>query len=266
MRDALKLVRLGTAYGGFEIPDDLAPGALCYCGGAGEDVSFELALIRDRGARVVSFDPTPRAAAHVASLREYVARGEPMPINGDPAHTYAVTPPELERFTFEPWGLWSSDTTQRFFAPTDPAHVSHSILNLQGTDEYFDAECRSLASAMRALGHAQLDLLKLNIEGAELAVLEAMLEADIRPRVLCISFEAARDAGAARRTLSLLARLRARGWRLAARRGFICTLVRDARVEPVRETRRWLGLGARIVRAAGREGVRRWRHRGPAGR
>src|SRR3546814_9362953 len=52
-----------------------------------------------------------------------------------------------------PVGLWSEDATLRFYAPRDPTHVSHSIVNLQETESYFEARCRSIASLMAELGH-----------------------------------------------------------------------------------------------------------------
>jgi FkbM family methyltransferase len=89
---------------------------------------------------------------------------------------------------FHPWGLWSGDSTQRFYAPIDPKHVSHSIANLQETETFIEAECRSITSLMDELGHDRLDLLKLDIEGAEYEVLDALIDAGIRPSVLCVDF------------------------------------------------------------------------------
>ena len=99
------------------------------------------------------------------------------------------------RFDFHPVGLWSEDTTLRFFAPRDPAHVSHSVVNLQRTEEYFEAPCRSVPSLMHELGHDRIDLLKLDIEGAEHRVIESMLAAGIRPVVLCIGDRPAGETG-----------------------------------------------------------------------
>ena len=56
----------------------------------------------------------------------------------------ATTRPARPRFHFMPVGLWSEDTVLRFFAPRDPAHVSHSVVNLQRTEDYFEAPVRSI--------------------------------------------------------------------------------------------------------------------------
>ena len=75
-----------------------------------------------------------------------------------------------------------------FFAPASAEHVSHSIVNLQRTNDSITAQCRSLRSLMRELGHARVDLLKLDVEGAEYQVLEPVFSGELECRVLCIDF------------------------------------------------------------------------------
>ncbi|HEV8403679.1 MAG TPA: FkbM family methyltransferase [Candidatus Limnocylindrales bacterium] len=164
---ALGLEKIGSGYGGWIVPTALIdPGWVCYCGGVGEDITFDLGLIARFGCDVFAFDPTPRAVAHVATE----AADEP-------------------RFHFLPVGLWSEDTTLRFFAPRDPAHVSHSVVNLQRTDTFFEASVRSLPHLMAELGHERIDLLKIDIEGAEHRVVRSMLAAGIRPTVVCLEID-----------------------------------------------------------------------------
>jgi FkbM family methyltransferase len=163
------LVRLGSRYGGWIVPlTALDSSSVCYCAGVGEDISFDLALIERFDCEVHAFDPTPRAIAHVAK----VAAGH-------------------SRFHFEPVGLWERDERLRFYAPADPSHVSHSVVNLQNSAAYFEAPCHSLDSLMRARGHDRIDLLKLDIEGAEHRVIASMLADDIAATVLCVEFDEA---------------------------------------------------------------------------
>jgi FkbM family methyltransferase len=158
------LVRLGTPYGGYVIPRSLPRAEwTCYSGGLGHDVSFELELIGRYGCTVHGFDPTPRSILYA----EEVSEREP-------------------RFRVHPVGLFSEDSEQRFFSPRDNDHVSHSITNLQGTDRYITARCRRIGSMMSELGHDRLDLLKLDVEGAEYAVLDSLVEDGIQPKVLLI--------------------------------------------------------------------------------
>ena len=163
----LGLEKIGSGYGGWIVPTSLISADwICYCGGVGEDITFDLGLIARFGCEVFAFDPTPRAVAHVAAE----ASAE-------------------RHFHLTPVGLWSEDTTLRFFAPRDPAHVSHSVVNLQRTDAFFEAPVRSLASLMSDLGHDHIDLLKIDIEGAEHRVVRSMLAAGIRPTLLCLEID-----------------------------------------------------------------------------
>jgi FkbM family methyltransferase len=163
----LPLEKLGSDYGGWVVPSSLLSAtSVCYCAGVGEDITFDLALIQRFGCDVHAFDPTPRSARHVASQ--------------------AGT---IDRYHFLPVGLWSEDAELKFYVPRNREHVSHSIVNLQQTDDYFVGRCRRLSSLMAELGHAHLDLLKLDIEGAEYAVLQSMLADRILPKVLCVEFD-----------------------------------------------------------------------------
>jgi FkbM family methyltransferase len=182
------LVRLGTSYGGWWVPEPLiGPETVAYCAGAGEDISFDLALM-ERGCRVATFDPTPRAIAHVQSVA-----------------------PQTERFRFEPVGWWNEETELRFYAPRDPSHVSHLALNLAGTVDYFAASVRPVWRLMADLGDDHVDLIKMDIEGAEYAVIDSLLRDGPLPEVLCVEFDQPQPP---RRTIAAVRRLRDAGYEL----------------------------------------------------
>jgi FkbM family methyltransferase len=202
----LGLEKIGTDYGGWIVPTRRIDASWrCYCGGVGEDASFDLGLVERFGCEVVAIDPTPRAIAYA----EPIAKREP-------------------RFRFLPIGLWSSDTSLRFYKPRNDAHVSHSVVNLQGTSDWFEAPVRTIGSVMADLGDRTIDLLKLDIEGAEHAVLGSVLGAGVRPRVLC--FEVDQPVGPLRlwRTMR---RVRAAGYTLVAVDGWNFTFVLDRELE-----------------------------------
>lgn len=201
------LVRAGSSYGGWSVPVSLIrPESVCYLAGVGEDITFDMELIGRTGCTVHAFDPTPRAADHVAAA----AAGEP-------------------RFVFMPVGLWRADDVMRFYAPADPAHVSHSITNLQGTSSYFEAPCKRLPTLMRELGHSHVDLLKLDIEGAEYGVLDDMLECGLDVRIVCVEFD---QPTALRKILAAIRRLQHAGYVVTHRNAFQFTLIKsETRVE-----------------------------------
>lgn len=176
------LTRLGTDYGGWIIPATmLNKSSVCWCAGVGEDASFDLALIKTFGCHVYAVDPTPRAQSYVSSLSNLSSS-----------------------YHFLPVGLWTEDATVRFYQPKNPKHVSHSAVNLQGTTAYILAKCRSLASLMFEFGHSRIDLLKMDIEGAEHAVIGGLLNAAIFPAVLAVEFDQPTPWKKVRRTIQRL--------------------------------------------------------------
>jgi FkbM family methyltransferase len=195
------MVRIGTDYGGWTIPDDLVdPSWVCYSGGVGYDISFDRGFIERYGCTVHAFDPTPSA---IRFVEEEAA--------------------DLDRFRFHPWGLWSEDGKLRFYAP-DYSDTNFSAVNLHDTDDYFEAPSRSLPSIMRELGHERIDLLKLDIEGAEFEVLRAVVDGDVHPAVICVEYHKERGPRIGPMVESVRA-LKARGYEVVAVNGYDVTLV-----------------------------------------
>jgi FkbM family methyltransferase len=193
------LTRLGSDYGGWQVPLDLLDKySVCYLAGVGTDITFDLSLLERVGCRAWGIDPTPKTIDWIA--------GQDI----DP------------RYTFVPIGLAGEAGELRFFSPENPDHVSHSIKNLQGTKTYFTAEVTTVGGLMSRLGHDELDLLKLDIEGAEHDTIRAMLGEGIRPRVLCVEFDQPEPLAWARDTT---AALRGAGYRLVRVDGFNVTFV-----------------------------------------
>lgn len=176
---------------------DLEPGAVAYCGGVGQDATFDLALAEKQGLEVHSFDPTPGSIAYM----ERENRG---------------------RVQFHPWGMLDRDDTIRFHAPLDPSHANWFVDNLHGTDDYFEAPCFTVATIMEKLGHDKLDLLKIDIEGSWGQVLDGMLKSGIHPRVLCVEFDSPAPLPRVRRTVTALKKV---GYKLARRDKENCVFV-----------------------------------------
>jgi FkbM family methyltransferase len=165
-RGRFNLVGLGTGEGTWVVPIDLIrPEWICYCVGVGIDASFDIAL-SELGARVFSFDPTPRAIEYMRTLNY-----------------------DRKRITFQPIGIWKEDRELKFFAPMNRQHTNYSIRDIHGTFEYFTADCFRVSTIMTKLGHDHLDLLKLDIEGSWYEVLQNIISERIPISVLCVEFD-----------------------------------------------------------------------------
>lgn len=145
-------------------PDGLSDVSVVYCLGVGEEISFDLELIRRFGSRVHAFDPTPRSIQWV--------RSQSLP----------------QEFVFHAYGVADFDGSCSFLPPKDPRHVSHSILPVQTPWPSIELPVYRLATIMKMLGHSDIDLLKMDIEGAEYVVLADLLTSQIRPRQILVEF------------------------------------------------------------------------------
>ncbi len=186
----IKTVRIGTEYGGWVVPENLFNAdSICYCAGAGEDISFDTGLAQKYGCKVWVMDPTPRAIKHFEGLTEQIAAGNSYPVNNNPKDLYQIKADKLHLMHYLPVGLWHQHEFLKFYAPQNESHVSHSIVNLQKTDHYFEAEVKRLKDVMQELGHTQLDLLKIDIEGAEYDVINTILDDKLDIKVLCVEHD-----------------------------------------------------------------------------
>jgi FkbM family methyltransferase len=139
----------GTEYGGFAIlKDSLNDKAVVLSCGIGEDASFDLGLIEKYACTVHAYDPTPKSVRWVQeSIR-------------DP------------RFVFHELAIASTDGRMQLFLPSQENWVSGSLHpGAHTSHEYVDVSSRCLGSVLRDIGATTLDVLKMDIEGAEYSVL-----------------------------------------------------------------------------------------------
>ncbi len=198
-QETCELVRLGSDYGGWWVPSDaLLPGRSAYCAGAGEDITFDLALL-SKGMKVTIFDPTPRALEH-----------------------FGRTAPDDRNLRFEIVGWWDAIDDLKFFAPKNPSHVSHSIVNLQSTTNFFIAHVEPVHVLMGRLGDKELEIIKMDIEGAEYRVIDSLLFHGPLPRVLCVEFDQPQPL---RATIRCVRKLISRGYSLQRIEGWNYTFM-----------------------------------------
>ena len=183
--------KLGTKYGIGVIPSNfLNSESVCYCAGAGDDISFDLELIKKFKCKVFIFDPTPRAKNHYEELVLRTNKGEKMLIGHDSTSLfYSVGPDDLKLSSFYQIGLWSEDKILKFFPPKSDKDVSYSLLNLHKTDDPIEVECKTVGHIMSMLGHKDINLLKLDIVGAEYEVVDSLIADKIFPEILLIEFD-----------------------------------------------------------------------------
>ena len=133
------------------------------------------------------FDPTPRARAHFDAVVSGAKADKRTPINNAADTFYQLSKDTLAGLHFHALGIWHRNEVQRFYIPANESHVSHSINNLHDTTAYFEAPCRRLDELTALIGEQHVAALKMDIEGAEFAVLRDMIfHSKLRPKLLMI--------------------------------------------------------------------------------
>ena len=176
-------------------PDLLAPGAIVYSGGVGNDIGLDLVFIERFGARVYAFDPTP-------SVRRWV-EGLTLP----------------DGFSFHPLGLAGADGSITLYPRVrrngELSDTMYTLVAEQASEGYgVQVQVKNLPSTMAMLGHEAIDVLKIDVEGAEYEVLDNLLTSLTRPTQILVEFHHRFADIGKQRTADMVARLRAAGYRL----------------------------------------------------
>lgn len=180
-------IHLGTEYGGYTLPTKLLnENSVYYAVGAGEDISLDIEIANKYNPHVFIFDPTPRAKAHFDTLKENTSKGIQTPLYKN--YIYPTTSTTFQKIHFEFLGLWNEKTTMKFFVPANETHVSHSLLNMQSTEKYIEVQVDTLDNLMKERNHQTVDMLKIDIEGAEFAVIDDILDKKIDVKLICLEY------------------------------------------------------------------------------
>lgn len=157
----------GSEYGGWSIPAaSLGPDSVVVDVGLGEDISFSTSLIDRYQCSVHGFDPTPRAIDYVKNLA-------------------------YPKFLLHKFGVASRSGRASFYLPNNELHVSGSLTRSNHTGlQQIEVDLVTLDDVSALVGSDRIDLLKLDIEGAEYELLMDECFARHAPRIgiLCIEF------------------------------------------------------------------------------
>ena len=181
------LVDLGTTYGGWLVPPDaVQPGWTCWSIGIGGDVSFDLGLL-ERGAVVRTFDPLAEEVA--------LAERELGPLAGG-------------RMTAQRLAIHVRDEPVRM--RKHPDHAMHSMddVSLYPRDEVVEVPGRSIPSLREEHGDLRVELLKIDVEGAEYELVPTLDLDALGVQVLMVQLH---RNGGTRGALELVEHLRGAG-------------------------------------------------------
>ena len=139
--------------------------SVIYSVGVGSNIDFDIELINSFGATVHAFDPTPRSIEWV--------KNQQLP----------------KHFIFHPFGLSAENGHMDFFPPAKASSTHFSPIDRYGdTNNIVRAPVKDIDTIASELKHKEIDLLKMDIEGAEYEVIEALQKNRVAINQILIEF------------------------------------------------------------------------------
>jgi FkbM family methyltransferase len=185
---------LGTAGDNWTIVDNGMMQTI-YSGGVGQDISFELDLVKNFNSNVYLFDPSPTGKLTIEKFAS------------------------MKNFKFSDYGLSKNDGYEKFYTPKDMLEGSFTIDPSAGSVEFTQFRVRRLSNLVKENNHFSIDVLKLDIEGSEYCVLDDILESDVVCRQICVEFHHFFKNGSRLRTLSTIFKLYLNGYIIVHKTG-----------------------------------------------
>ena len=146
-------------------PQGITKNSIIYSFGIGTEISLEISLMEKYGLNIYGFDPTPKSINWV--------KKQDLP----------------DRFRMFDFGIFNYDGKAKFNPPENPEEVSHTMLDRPSTSHMqITVEVRRLQSIMKSLGHDHIDILKMNIEGAEYDAIKDIIAENIEIKQILIEF------------------------------------------------------------------------------
>ena len=157
-------------YGNYSLVERLVPDEpVVFSLGVGEDVRFDLALIERHNASIHFFDPTPRSARYVENHSKL-----------DRAKFNQIAIADFDGVL----DVYIDDLQDSFESTT-----SVSVMSRNSAASKLQVPCKTIRTTMREKGICHIDILKIDVEGAGVAILEGLLDAEVYPTQIAGEFE-----------------------------------------------------------------------------
>jgi FkbM family methyltransferase len=184
-----------TGAGFFVNEDNLDANSIIYSIGVGEDISFDRELIKRFGCKVYGFDPTPKSIDFIKKQSD------------------------LSNYFFYPYGLFNKDGFIEFYLPDDSRYVSGSFLNRwnynAAVKKPIQVPVKKFSSIIAELNHHKIDVLKMDIEGAEYDVVDDILNSGVIIDQIVVEFHHRFPGVGINKTIDFINKLNSAGYKIS---------------------------------------------------
>lgn len=217
-----RLKRYGSSYGGWTIcqcADHFSDQGIFISAGVGEDISFDIEVLR--ASRLLAFlvDPTDRAENHV---KKYLCASEQLmePIYSDtgnqPVDGYFSTEDIKKRMKLIKKALWVDNNGLDLYPPPTTSYVSYRLTNTAGEKKsarrFPSIDITTIVAQIETdeilSGEPKVVVLKMDIEGSEFSVIVDLTKNNIRPKQLLVELDFMREKNPYLQSLRLYSILR----------------------------------------------------------
>ena len=192
------ILRLGSVYGGWYISENknLNNSTIISCG-LGQDASFDIEFLNRYNGKIIFVDPTPAAIDHFEKILQNLGNKKKenyKKIGKQNISSYDLSNIKKNQLYLINKALYDeSNKKLKFFSPPDKNHVSHSLNNWQNNysevGNYIYVNTISIKKILIDYNLEKIELLKLDIEGAEIEVIESIMKSKIFPSQICVEFD-----------------------------------------------------------------------------
>lgn len=186
---------LGSAYGGWSFLKNVdLKNKYIISAGLGEDASFDVELISKYNCKIISVDPTPRAIKHHKEIIQNSGKKNSKPYtNGGKQKitSYDLTHINSENYILIKKALFDVENQEiKFYSPQNKNYVSHSVIDFSNdSKDYIKVNSITVENILNRFNISDLEILKLDIEGAETKVLNHILDKKIFPKQILVEFD-----------------------------------------------------------------------------
>jgi len=191
----INLTKIGTIYGGYDIINqNLSKPVVLSCG-LGEDASFDVDMVNKFNAKVIILDPTPRSKTYYNKLKENFGNPKIDDYNESgylQPNCYDLRKINSNNLIFVDKAIWSKNNIElNLYYPKQGSHVSLSINKKPNylQNNPFKAKTINYEKIIDQYELKKIDILKLDVEGAEIETLKSVLKNNILPGQILVEFD-----------------------------------------------------------------------------